>query len=70
MPKIDENIKCHFFEYDCVYPIPKKDLEDALANWDEEMDGDTLHQIPVSDSAMCTNCMLATLIELINLKLK
>ena len=67
---MDENIQCHFFDYDCAYPMPKEELDDALANWDEEIDGDTLYQIPISDSTMCTNCMLATLIELINLKLK
>lgn len=68
MPKIDESTKCHFFEYDCVYPIPEKILRDALANWDDEIDGDTIYQIPLNDSNMCTNCMLATLIEIINLK--
>jgi len=70
MPKIDENKKCHFFEYDCAYPIPKEELEELLANWVENSDGDTLYQIPVIDSEMCTNCLLATLIELINLKMK
>ena len=70
MPKLDENIKCHFFEYDCAYPIPKDTLEEALENWDEEEDGDTLYRIPIIDDHMCTNCLLATLIELINIKLK
>lgn len=68
MPKLDENFKCHFFEYDCVYPIPEDVLKDALANWNEDLDGDTLYRIPANNDPMCTNCLLATLIEIINLK--
>ena len=64
MPKFDENKNCHFFpENECQYPIPKETLEEALENWDEEEDGDTLYQIPLNDDQVCTNCLLSQLIS-------
>ncbi|MFC1803620.1 hypothetical protein ACFL0D_06610 [Thermoproteota archaeon] len=67
MPKIDENIQCHFLDTECVYPIPEDVLLEALENADED---ETIHAVPAIDESLCTNCLLATLIELINQKIK
>ena len=67
MPKIDENIQCHFLDSDCIYPIPEEALKEALENAEND---ETIYAIPAIDDTFCTNCLLATLIELINQKLK
>jgi hypothetical protein len=69
MPKFDENINCHFFpEDECIFPIPKEILEEALAHWDKEEDGNTLSQIPAIDDSMCTNCLLSQILYNISSK--
>jgi hypothetical protein len=66
MPKIDENTQCHFLEGECAYPIPEKVLMEALENSEED---ETIYAIPTRDDPLCTNCLLTTLIELIDQKL-
>ena len=63
MPKIDENKQCHFFELECLYPISKEELEIEL---EEAEEGEIISAIPVADSGMCTNCLLAQLIDQID----
>lgn len=65
MPKLDENSTCHFFETECQYPIPEETLKELL-----EEDMDYISQIPEKDDPICTNCLLATLIDLLAVKLK
>jgi hypothetical protein len=66
MPKIDENVQCHFLDSECIYPIPEEELMELLENAEEV---ETIYAIPASDTNLCTNCLLATLMELINQKL-
>ena len=66
MPKLDENSTCHFFDAECQYPIPEDTLKELLM----EEEGDIITQIPAMDDPICTNCLLATLIELLAQKLK
>ena len=65
MPKLDENSTCHFFETECQYPIPEETLKELL-----EENADYISQIPEMDDPICTNCLLATMIELLAQKLK
>jgi hypothetical protein len=66
MPKLDENSTCHFFETECQYPIPEETLKESLM----EESADLITQIPSMDDPICTNCLLATMIELLAQKLK
>ena len=61
MPKIDENSTCHFFDIECQYPIP----EEALLILLEDEESEIIYQIPSNDDPICTNCLLATLIDLL-----
>jgi hypothetical protein len=56
----------HFFHYECVYPIPESALKDLLEDTEKD---EVISMVPSIDDTLCTNCLLATLIELINLKL-
>lgn len=66
MPKLDENSTCHFFDTECQFPIPEETLKELL----EEEDSDLITQIPALDDPICTNCLLATMIDLVAKKLK
>ena len=66
MPKLDENSTCHFFKVECQYPIPEDTLKELL----EEEEADLITQIPTMDDPICTNCLLATMIDLLAQKLK
>lgn len=65
MPKLDENSICHFFDTECQYPIPEETLKELL-----EGDIDYISQIPEKDNPICTNCLLATMIDLLAQKLR
>ena len=67
MPKFDENKKCNFFEYDCFYPIPEDVLKELLEDAEEE---EVISMVPEIDTIMCTNCLLATLIEIMSIERK
>ena len=66
MPTFDEKLKCHFFDYDCLYPITKEILMEILG---EPLESEVVSRIPPMDDPICTNCLLATLIVLIDRKL-
>ena len=61
MPIFDENSICHFFDIECQYPISEEVLVDLLEDAEE---GEIITTIPEMDGLMCTNCLLATLIEM------
>ena len=67
MPKFDENTICHFFDDECQYPISEQLLIEFLEEADED---ELITQIPSKDGLICTNCLLATMIELMAQKLK
>ena len=62
MPTFDEKLKCHFFDYGCYYPITKEILMEILG---EPLESEVVSRIPPMDDPICTNCLLATLIEVI-----
>lgn len=64
--QFDENSTCHFFDVECQFPIP----EDALKEIQEAEEDDVIAMIPAMDDLMCTNCLLATMIDLLAQKLK
>ena len=66
MPKLDENSMCHFFDAECQYPIPEETLKELL----EQEEAGFITQIPAMDDPICTNCLLATMIDLLAQKLK
>ena len=35
MSKFDENLKCHFFDIECQYPITEEALKDLLEDTEE-----------------------------------
>jgi len=56
MPNIDEDTQCHFFDQECLWPIPEEALKELL---EEAEEGDTIFTVPAMDDNICTNCMLA-----------
>ena len=70
MPKFDEITSCHFFpEQECWFPLTEDELKYALENWEEEVDGDILSQVPSEDSSICTNCLLSQVLHSLNRKM-
>ena len=67
MPKFDENSICHFFDVECQFPIPEYVLKARLEDAEED---ETITKIPEVDDPICTNCLLATMIDLLAQKLK
>ena len=67
MPKFDENNTCHFFDEECQFPISEQLLMELLEEAEED---ELITQTPSKDDLICTNCLLATMIELLAKKLK
>ena len=67
MSKFDENSKCHFFDIECQYPITEDALIDLLEDTEE---GEVISKIPEMGDLVCTNYLLATLIDMIAKKLE
>ena len=60
--KFIEKETCHFMDKPCPHKIDEDELKELM----EDPDTGRVYDIPVEDSQICMNCLLAQLIEALN----
>jgi len=56
-----EKETCHFTDKPCKHKIPEEELKELM----EDPDAGTIYDIPVEDSQICMNCLLAQIVEVL-----
>lgn len=59
--KLIEKETCHFMDKLCLHKIDQDELKELM----EDPDAGTIYDIPVEDSQICMNCLLAQIVEVL-----